>query len=89
MSDPLSHPFTISDAGEAIKGLNALLGWYSSQEVYYYNKLWGGTEARWSELDEREWSRYRMEAASIRAGIVALGGKPDDSAYAPSGGGES
>jgi hypothetical protein len=74
-NDPLSLPLQIDKAG-AIRWLGVLLEWYAAEEERYYKKLWGTEEERdpgaFCEGTEREWMRYRQEAAALRAGIAAI-----------------
>lgn len=78
-TDPLRQPLQIDKAG-AIRWLNHLLEWYAGQEDAYYKKLWGNEDERdqgaFNEGNEREWMRYRQEAAALRAGIVAIEAQP-------------
>ena len=86
MSDPLSSPLVMKPA-ESIRWLQRLLDWYSSEEERYYKKLWGNEDERdpgaFSTGLESEWMRYRQESAALRAGIVALGGKPASEPESP------
>lgn len=81
MSDPLSQPLVMRPE-DSILWLQKLLTWYSDQELYYYKKLWGNEDERepgaFSTGLENEWMRYRQEAAALRAGIIALGGTPQN-----------
>lgn len=68
--DPLAQPYQIGQS-EALRWLTELHEYYSGREQAYYQKLWG-ENPEWREADEREWDRYRCEAAALKLAINTL-----------------
>lgn len=61
----------LTSRAQAVHSLKQLLDWYGEREKEYHHKTYHG-EGLFSDGMEREWMRYRDEAAGLQFAITAL-----------------